>query len=377
MVKKKSKGTSKAAKNSDLDAEIDDWMQTDTQDQNLVPCPRCGHYIMDEDVYDRLCDGVDESSGEYCPKIYHNICLDKEEMALDSGGFWFCPDCKANHFSSGVNPIGEDIIYPDEPVKITINHKMPNANDAPILMSALDIPTKGSKGTLGAASKAASFKKKKTQREPSAFVAPAAYLEVLGVTGDSAGPPPSACQTPRGPVSARGSPKKGRQITRGQVTDKVGLGLWSVKTPTSELADSVRNENSKTGSFKMWSPDIAKMDSETRDLYLFVEGGMHEAKEEDQSLKQQQEQLARLIEKRDFTQKPLAPIKDRAAEHRLSKTEPKTQVASKQKSHKPSASGSSDVAQKETRAASKTEPPAAAEPKNPKKEQKSKACIIS
>ena len=49
------------------------------------------------------------SSGDYCPHIYHNICLDQEEMALDSDGFWYCPDCKANHFS-GVpcQPVSEN-----------------------------------------------------------------------------------------------------------------------------------------------------------------------------------------------------------------------------------------------------------------------------
>ena len=57
------------------------------------------------------------------------------------------------------------------------------------------------------------------------------------------------------------------------MTDKIGQGLWSVKTPTSELADKVQkgfitdDERSKTESFKHWQPDLTKMDEETRDLY--------------------------------------------------------------------------------------------------------------
>lgn len=83
-----------------------------------------------------------------------------------------------------------------------------------------------------------------------------------------------AFQTPRGPVSARGSgplsTPKGKFFSRGQVTDKVGAGLWKIQTPTSELAEKVQKghfKDSKTDSFKMWSPNVQEMDAETRNLY--------------------------------------------------------------------------------------------------------------
>ena len=82
-----------------------------------------------------------------------------------------------------------------------------------------------------------------------------------------------AFQTPRGPVSARGSPEKGKFFSRGQVTDKIGAGLWKVQTPTShkegnDLADKVQKGHFKAeDSSKMWSPNVQEMDPETRELY--------------------------------------------------------------------------------------------------------------
>ena len=75
-----------------------------------------------------------------------------------------------------------------EPVNITINTKA-----APVIMASLEIPTKGANGSLGAASKAASFKKKKETKKKDAFVPPAAYLEVLGVQDGNLPPQSGRC----------------------------------------------------------------------------------------------------------------------------------------------------------------------------------------
>lgn len=363
MVKKKTKSSAK----SDLDNEIDDWMQTDAQDQNLVPCPRCGHYIMDEDVYDRLCDGVNESTGDYCPNIFHNICLDKEEMALDGGGFWFCPDCKANHFSMLPGTPKCEVI--SEPSPISVSTK-----NGGIEVPGINIPTKGTKGSLGAASKAASAKqkRKKKNKRTDLFIAPDAYVEALGGKEGHL-PHGQAFQTPRGPVSARGSgplsTPKGKFFSRGQVTDKVGAGLWKIQTPTSELAEKVQKghfKDSKTDSFKMWSPNVQEMDAETRDLYNLVEEGIHEGRQQDDSIKKQQQQLERIIAKRDQPLGPLTPLApiDRRNSKPVADLQAKSGPKEKQE------------VSEQSRAPANTKEAAKAQPKTDTK-SKSKACIIS